>query len=148
MCKPNVCTYIVLIHTNGHFIGITQHPPNDTFCEGSNVILSCVIFDNGTDNTADTTAWYRGGEHNIIRIPDNRINNSCDGDVVTSVLTVGSVSLIDNGTEYYCAPSLDIESYTGTLLIAGNHKCICTLLYICAFLFLYNYVFIYTVIHC
>ena len=45
--------YMHYDNTNG--TGVIQHPANNTFCEGSNATLSCVIFDNSTRNAADTT---------------------------------------------------------------------------------------------
>ena len=103
-----------------HYIGINQHPGNETFCEGSSAILSCVIFDNSTNNAADTTNWFTN-ENPPASINHSMINNIRDGDVVTSVLTIESVSLNDNGTGYLCSPSLRIESYVGVISVAGNY---------------------------
>ena len=102
-----------------------QHPASDTFCEGSNVVLSCVIFDNSSDPAADTTAQFRNGTNGSVRVPDNMINNTRDGDVVTSVLTIESVSLNDNGNGYFCFPSHGIESNVGVISVAGNYMNIC-----------------------
>ena len=101
-------------------LGITQHPGNDTFCEGSNAVLSCVVFDNLTETPADTTSWYRDGNI-LVRLPDTVINNTRDGDLVTSVLTIENVSLNDNGNGYYCEPAGNIESYTGVISVAGEY---------------------------
>ena len=92
--------------------GITQHPRNDTLCEGSNAVLSCVVFDNSTYTAADTTSWFRDS-NTPIRVPDNMINNTRDGDVVTSVLTIESVSLNDNDNGYFCFPVVSVISYVG-----------------------------------
>ena len=102
-----------------YYLGITQHPGNDTFCEGSNAVLSCVIFDNSTINAADNTVWFMVGDFDA-RVADNIINNTRDGNVVTSVLTIESVSLNDNGTEYYCEPVNNIESYVGVISVTGK----------------------------
>ena len=83
--------------------------------------MSCVIFDNGTDNAADTTGWFRNG-NNPVRVPDNMINNTRDGDVVTSVLTVESVSLNDNGNGYFCTPAFGIGSDVGVISVAGEYE--------------------------
>ena len=110
-----------------YFLVITLHPTSDTFCEGSNAVLSCAVFDNSTNN-ADTTGWFN---HNTgVAVPHNMINNTRDGDIVTSVLTIESVSLNDNGTGYFCVPSFPIASYVGKISVAGEYEhlyvCICT----------------------
>ena len=102
-------------------IGITQHPRNDTFCTGSTASLSCTVYDNSTINAADNTGWFRSrGDNPPLPILD-MINNTRNGDVVTSVLTIDNVSLSDNGTEYFCSPSFGIRSYIGAVLVAGTH---------------------------
>ena len=53
------------------------------------------------------------------------INNSRIDDVVTSVLTIESVSLNDNGTGYLCQPVLRVESYVGVISVAGIATYIC-----------------------
>ena len=98
---------------------VTQDPENNTFCKGSNAVLSCVIFDNTTANVADTTSWFTNNNPPV-RFPDSMINNTRDGDVVTSVLTIESVSLDDNGNGYLCTPSLDVRSSVGVISIAGG----------------------------
>ena len=50
------------------------------------------------------------------------INNTRNGDVVTSILTIDNVTLNDNGTEYLCFPSRGIESYIGATLVAGTYS--------------------------
>ena len=111
-----VCT-IITIYCKFTLLAITQHPANDTYCEGSNVVLSCVIFDNSTSNAADNTVWFIDIVY--VLVSSSMISNSRDGDVVTSVLTIESVSLNDNGTGYFCAPSFGIASYAGILSVAG-----------------------------
>ena len=101
------------------YIVIIQHPPNDTFCQGSNAVLSCVIFDNSTNN-AGTTNWFN--YNTGAAVPFNMINNTRDGDMVTSVLTIESVSLNDNGTGYLCIPSFSIASYVGMISVAGEYE--------------------------
>ena len=117
-------TYIIIVCTNVRMYykftlsGITQHPANDTYCKGSNAVLSCVILDNSTNNAADTTGWFTNYD-NPAAVSSSMISNSRDGNVVTSVLTIESVSLSDNGTEYFCSPSFGIRSYAGVLSVAG-----------------------------
>ena len=82
--------------------------------------MSCVVFDNTTNNAADTTGWF-ADNNPPVRVLDNMINNTRDGDVVTSVLTIESVSLSDNGDGYLCVPSLRIESNVGVISVAGKH---------------------------
>ena len=120
-------------------IGITKHPANDTFCEGSNAVLSCVIFDNSSDPAADTTAWFRNGMSGPVRVSDEMISTTRDGDVVTSVLTIESVSLNDNGNTYFCVPLFPAGSYVGVISVAGNYEyLVVTLINIYIFLFLCN----------
>ena len=83
--------------------------------------MSCVIFDNGTDNAADTTGWFRNG-NNPVRVPDNMVNNIRYGDMVTSVLTIESVSLNDIGNGYLCSPSFGIGSDVGVISVAGEYE--------------------------
>ena len=79
-------------------------------------MLSCVVFDNSTN--ADTTGWFN--DNYGTAVPDNMISNTRDGDVVTSVLTIKSVSLNDNG--YFCFPSFGVNSYIGMISVAGNYE--------------------------
>ena len=81
--------------------------------------MSCVVFDNSTNDDADTTSWFTNGNPPV-RVPDNMINNNRDGDVVTSVLTIENVSLNDNGTGYLCVPLLNIRSNVGVISVAGR----------------------------
>ena len=98
--------------------GITQHPGNDTFCERSNAVFSCVILHNTTNDAADFTYWFT--DNPPVAVLSNMINNTRDGDVVTSVLTIENVSLNDNGNGYFCLPSLDIRSSVGVISVAGE----------------------------
>ena len=85
-------------------------------------MLSCTVYDNTTNNAADNTGWFRySGDNPPVGIPSTMINNTRNGDVVTSVLTIGNVSLSDNGTEYFCQPTFGIISYMGTVLVAGTY---------------------------
>ena len=105
--------------------GITQHPANDAYCEGNNAVLSCVIFDNSTSNGADNTVWFTNGDPPVA-VSSSMISNSRDGHVVTSVLTIESVSLNDDGNGYLCVPSLRIESNVGVISVAGDmNMCVC-----------------------
>ena len=101
-------------------LGITQDPTNATFCEGSNAVLSCVICDNSTNNAADTTGWFTNDNHPAA-VP-NMINNTRDGDVVTSVLTIENVSLNDNGNGYFCLSAYGTKSDTGVISVAGKRS--------------------------
>ena len=83
-------------------------------------MLSCTVYDNSTNNAADSTGWFRG-DNSPVLISSDMINNTRNGDVVTSILTIDNVSLSDNGTEYFCSPSFGIRSYIGTVLVAGTH---------------------------
>ena len=94
---------------------LVQHPSIDTYCEGSNALLSCVIFDNTATNAADTTSWFTNDNPPAAVLDSYMINNTRDGDVVTSVLTIESVSLNDNGNGYFCSPSFGIRSNVGVI---------------------------------
>ena len=119
ICLSMYSTY-VRISVYFILLGITQHPANVTLCQGSNAILSCAIFNNGAVNAADTTSWFRDGNISV-RVPDNMISNTRDGDVVTSVLTIENVSLNDNGNGYFCAPAFGIGSDIGVISVAGKY---------------------------
>ena len=100
---------------------LVQHPTNDTFCKGSNAVLSCVIIDISTNNAADTTVWFTDDNLPAV-VSSNMINNTRDGDVVTSVLTIENVSLNDNGDGYFCSPSFGTLSYVGLISVAGEYE--------------------------
>ena len=105
------------------FLTVTQHPGNDTFCEGSNAVLSCVIFDNSTnDAAADIINWFYA--NNLTAVSNAVISNSRVHDVVTSKLTIQSVSLDDNDIGCFCSPTakFGVKSYVGVISIAGIHK--------------------------
>ena len=108
----------MLSDVTSYYLGIIQHPANDTFCEGTNAVLSCVVFDNSTNNAADTTTWFTGNPPTALS--SNMINNTRDGDVVTSVLTIENVSLNDNGNGYFCFPTSRVESNVGVISVAGG----------------------------
>ena len=97
--------------------GITQHPRNDTLCEGSTALLNCTIFDNTTGNTANSTGWFRDGNPPVL-LSSNMISNTRNGNVVTSVLTIENV---DNGNGYFCLPAFGITSYVGVISVAGMY---------------------------
>ena len=82
--------------------------------------MSCIIFDNSTNNAADATGWFNADS--LAAVSSNMINNTRDGDVVTSVLTIETVSLNDNGTGYFCVPSFIIVSYVGVISVAGEYE--------------------------
>ena len=93
--------------------------------------MSCVIFDNSTDNVADDTIWFRDAD-SPVRVPDNMINNTRDGDVVNSVATIEIVSLNDNGNGYFCVPTYPISSNVGVISVAG-WEYVCVFVYAFAF---------------
>ena len=82
--------------------------------------MSCVIFDNSTNNAADTTGWFTD-DITPAQVPVNMINNTRDDDVVvTSVLTIENVSLNDNGNGYFCLPSIGVMSNVAVISVAGG----------------------------
>ena len=116
---------------------LAQHPTNTKVCEGSNAVLSCVIFDNSTNNAANTTSWFTGNPP--VAVSDNMINNTRDGDVVTSILTIESVSLNDNDNGYFCFPTVGIMSNAGVIAVAGEYE------HLHVFMYLYVATYIYHV---
>ena len=121
--------YCIIIICSFVYVGITQHPANKTYCEGSNAVLKCVIFDNSTNNAANTTIWFTN-EDSPGKVLDSMINNSRDGDVVTSVLTIENVSLNDNGKGYFCVPTSDIKSNVGVTSVAGDMNILYVIMYV------------------
>lgn len=97
----SVCSVYVYFHYYFYCLVFTQDPADTTFCEGSNAVLKCVIFDNSTEQYGDSTGWYRRGFPSYL-LPDNLQNTTRDGNVVSSVLTIKNVSLNDSGNEYFC----------------------------------------------
>ena len=57
------------------------------------------------------------------------ISNTRIGDVVTSVLTIESVSLNDNGIGYICSPTLGFKSNVGMISVEGNYENLILTLY-------------------
>ena len=89
-------------------------------------MLSCVVFDNSTNKAADNTVWFRVANP-AVGISSNLRNNTRNGDVVTSVLTIENVTLNDTGTGYFCFPSINITSNIGMLsVITGTVYVMCT----------------------
>ena len=134
-----VGTYIIFtsfIICNNLYVGVTQHPANNTFCEESNAVLSCVVFDNSTSSAANNISWFRDVNTNPVAVPSNMINNTRNGDVVTSVLTIENVALNDNGTGYFCSPSFGIRSYVGVISVLTGIVCI----YVCMIFYVHYYV--------
>ena len=82
--------------------------------------MSCIIFDNSTNNVADTTGWF-SDSNPPLRRSDNMISNTRDGDVVTSILTIESVSLNDSGNGYFCEPIRGSENFIGKILVIGQY---------------------------
>ena len=88
-------------------------------------MLSCVVFDNSTINAANSTQWFFNGNPPTA-LSSTIIANTRDGDVVTSVLTIESVSLNDNGNGYFCLPAFGVgNSYIGVISVAGKCAYIC-----------------------
>ena len=108
------------------YLDFTQQPRNVTVCEGSNAVLSCVVFDGSPNNAADNTVWALANP--LTTLPSDIVNNTRDGDVVTSVLTIEDVSLNDNGNGYLCVPALDDISDVGVISVAGREYT-----YVCAY---------------
>ena len=97
-----------------------QHPANDTFCEGKDATLNCTIYDNSTRRVADNTVWYN--EDTGAAIPRSMVNNSRDGDVVTSVLTIKKVPLDINSTKYLCEPRITVTSSVAVIMVIGENS--------------------------
>jgi len=92
-------------------------------------VLSCVVSDNSTTSAANRTNWAMDATDPVNIQPDIdmrfMIENTRDGNVVTSVLTIESVTSSDNGTGYLCAPTTRIESFIGIISVAGEYvQCI------------------------
>ena len=119
---------------------LAQHPTNTKVCEGSNAVLSCVVFDNSTNNVADTTGWFTGNPP--AQVSFNMINNTRDGDVVTSVLTIESVSLNDNGNGYFCAPAFGVSSDVGVISVAGEYEHLHVFMYLYVAIYIYIYIYL------
>ena len=116
---------------------LVQHPTNTIFCEGSNAVLSCVIFDNSTNNAADATNWFTD-DNPPVRVPDYMISNTRDGDVVTSVLTIENVSLNDNNNGYFCFPTFRVESNAGVISVAGEYEHLHVFMYLYVASYIYH----------
>jgi len=80
--------------------------------------LSCVVFDNSTTDAANFTTWLN--PNTGVLVPSGMIDNTRDGYVVTSVLTIESVSLSDNGTGYVCKSANHVVSFIGLILVIGE----------------------------
>ena len=106
-------------------LGYIRRPTNDTFCEGSNAMLSCVVIDNSADGAANDTGWFKDKDAPSLVQPtmDMRfmMNNTRDGNVVTSVLTIKNVSSNDDGTRYFCVPVYGFGSNPGVISVAGEY---------------------------
>ena len=98
-------------------------------------MLSCVVYDNTTNNAAEATSWFTN-ENPPVRLPDTMITNTRDGDVVTSVLTIESVSLNDNGRGCLCVPSFGIGSNVGVITVVGEceHLCYNMCVFVCIYI--------------
>ena len=102
------------------YIILVQHPINTKVCEGNNAVLNCVVFDNSTNNAANTTGWFTGNPPALV--PSIMIINTRDGFVVTSVLAIESISLNDNGNGYLCSPAFGVMSNLGVISVAGEYE--------------------------
>ena len=47
-------------------------------------------------------------------------NNSRDGDMVTSILTILNVSVYINDTGYFCRPRLGVDSSVAVITVIGK----------------------------
>ena len=84
--------------------------------------MSCTIFDNSDGEVADNTVWFNLTTRARIQSNmDTVVNNSRNGDMVTSILNITDISVYLNNTEYICVPSLDIRSFPGALIIIGEN---------------------------
>ena len=97
-----------------------EHPANGTFCEGKDATLNCTIYDNSTRRVADGTLWYNNVTN--AALPGSMVNNSRDGDVVTSVLTIRKVSLNINNTKYLCEPRYKVTSSVAVIMVIGENS--------------------------
>ena len=99
---------------------VVHHPANETFCEGTDAVLSCTISDN--NNVADNTVWFNfTSRARIESNMDTVVNNNRNDDMVTSILNITDISVCLNNTEYICVPSLGIQSFPGVLIIIGEN---------------------------
>ena len=99
-----------------YYLGVVQHPANDTVCKGTNATLNCTIFDNSTDGIANSTSWVNNATERTIA-GSMMVKNSRDGDIVTSVLIIMDVS--DNST-YFCRPSHRTMSSVAVITVIGK----------------------------
>ena len=113
--------FLSLVAYSVYYAEVIQHPANDTFCEGTDAVLYCTIFDNSTDGIADGTVWYNVINDAIISESED-VKNSRDGDVVTSVLTLMKAPLDLNNTEYLCGPTFTIDSSVAVIIIIGENS--------------------------
>ena len=122
--------YVCILNYNNTSVislAIIGHPANNTFCEGTDATLSCIVYDNSTGDAANTTGWIN--DDTRVAVAANMITNTRNGDVVTSVLTIVDVSLSSNGTRYFCIPIFDVRSFVGVLLVTGEHCIIMSFVY-------------------
>ena len=88
-------------------------------------MLSCVVFDNNANDAANRTNWAMDTTDPVNIQPDIdmrfMVENTRDGNVVTSVLTIESVSSSDNGTGYFCFVTLDDRSFNGMVSVTGEY---------------------------
>ena len=99
-----------------YYLGVVQHPANDTVCKGTNATLNCTIFDNSTDGIANSTTWVNNATGRTIT-GSMVLKNSRDGDMVTSVLIIMDVS--DNSS-YFCRPSRRTMSSVAVITVIGK----------------------------
>ena len=111
----------IRISTCYFYVDVTQDPTSGTYCEGSNVVLRCVIFDNTTLGGANSTGWFINSNPPV-SVPNNfMITNTRDGDVVTSVLTIENVPLDINNIGYFCSPAFNIGSDLAVISVTGEY---------------------------
>ena len=112
---------------------IIQPPQNQSVCEGGAVNFTCVVM--FTSRTPSAAIWLSdSGTSDATSLPghtrtDNKNGRSAPANV-TTVLTVTSVSISDNGTDYFCAQGFNERSDTVYLTVLGK-ACVNSCLDIC-----------------
>ena len=78
--------------------------------------MKCIIYDKNT-GVANSTSW----ENSLTgKIPPEMVNNTRDGDMVTSILIILNVPVDINNTDYWCRPSLTEQSSAAVIIVIGK----------------------------
>ena len=102
---------------------IIRSPVNQSTCAGGAIHFTCVVmFTGGSPGPA---LWAtNNGNIDATALPGHTLTDDSNGRSapanVTTVLTVTNVSISDNGTDYFCAPSLNAISDTVFLTVFGK----------------------------